>query len=108
MRVIDLNTQKVCEIGLFEDSCWEGTIKIRLLELPLVFGNLGSDVGFLEFWEGDNGGGISYSLDSDAVEFFELDYPFEDTPSSPQAALKSIVRASPRFRAALEPDKIEA
>ena len=108
MRVIDLNTQKVCEIGLFADSCIEGTIKIRLLELPLVFGNLGSDVGYLGSWKSDDGGGISYSLDSDAVEFFELDYPFEDTPSSPQAALESIIRSSPRFRAALEPDKIEA
>ena len=103
MRVIDLNNnEKVCEIGLFEDSCWEHALKIRLLELPLVFGNLGSDVGFLESWEGDDGDIVRYSLDSDAVEFFELLDPFEDIFYSPLAALESIIRVSPRFRAALE------
>ena len=108
MRVIDNKTKKVCEIGLFEDSCWEHALKIRLLELPLVFGELGADVGFLESWEGDDAVGISYSLDSDAVHFFELLDPLEDIGGSPLAALKSIICLSPRFRAVCEADKIEA
>ena len=52
MRVINCTTKKVYEVGLFENPCWEGALKIRVLELPLVFGNLGTDVGFLEMWEG--------------------------------------------------------
>ena len=105
MRVIDLNTGKACEIGLFEDSRREHARKIRLLELPLVFGKRGVHAGFLEAWAGDEADeedGISYSLDSDAIDFFELLDPFEDILDSPLAALKSIIYDSPRFREAWE------
>ena len=100
MRVIDNYTGTLCEIGLFEDACWEHALKIRLLEVPLVFGKLGLDAGFLEVWYGDDEEeGISYSLNQDAAHFFELLDPFEDILDSPLAALKSIIFASPRFRA---------
>ena len=108
MRVIDNETTKEYEIGLFEDSGRKPDIIIRLLELPLTFGKLGADAGVLEVWDGDDGSAFRYKLDSDAVEFFELDYPFEDILSSPQAALKSIICLSPRFRAVCEADKIVA
>ena len=102
MRVIDLNTGKACEIGLFEDSAWEHALKIRLLELPLIFGKRGVHAGFLEAWAGDEADeedGISYSLDSDAIQFFELIDPFQEILDCPLAALKSIIYESPRFRA---------
>ena len=47
MRVIENTTQKVYEVGLFEDSGLGGAMKVRLLDLPLVFGKLGPDAGFL-------------------------------------------------------------
>ena len=121
MRVIDCNTLKVCEIGLFPSM--DHAMKIRLLELPLVFGNLGLDVGFIEAWEHDDGC-IKSSIDSEAMDFFIPDEPtqrafqhqWSNTDNlwdgsyfdSPLQALQALVRASPRFRAALEPDKIEA
>ena len=52
MRVIDLNTGKACEIGLFEHSCWEHAMKIMVLELPLIFGKRGVDAGYLGGLEG--------------------------------------------------------
>ena len=100
MRVIEHKTKKIYEIGLFEDSRWDHAMEIRLLELPLVFGERGVDVGYLESWkndEADADDGISYSLDLDAMHFFELPDPFEDILDSPEAALKSMIRASPRF-----------
>ena len=108
MKVIDNETTKEYEIGLFEDAGWEDAILIRLLELPLVFGEMGTHVGFLEVGEGDDEVGIRYSLDLDAVRFFKLHGRCEDIWYSPEAALKYMIRSSPRFRAALEPDKIEA
>ena len=108
MRVVDNQNQKVCELGLFENSGRAHAIKIRLLELPLIFGKLGVDVGYLEAWEGDDESVISYSLDLDADRFFELPDPFEDICYSPEAALKAIICSSPRFRAVSETDKLEA
>ena len=42
MRVIDLNTEKVYEIGLFPIPRWGHAMRIRLLEFPLVFGEKGA------------------------------------------------------------------
>ena len=101
MRVIDCETLKVCEIGLFVDPCWKYAINIRLLELPLVFGERGVVVGYLESWPNvDADDGISYSIDLDAIEFFELRDPVEDILDSPEGVLKSIIHLSPRFRTA--------
>ena len=110
MRVIDLNnTEKVCEIGLFAVPGRDHDMKIRLLQLPLVFGELGVVVGYLEVHESEDHETVFCSLDLDAVHFFKLvDDSFEDIFDSPHAALKALVFLSPRFRAALEPDKIEA
>ena len=109
MRVIDNNTDTVYEIGLFEDVVWEHALKIRLLELPLVFGERGADVGFLEVQEADDHETVLCGLDLGAVHFFELaDDSFEDIFDSPHAALKALVFLSPRFRAALGTDEIVA
>ena len=103
MRVIDNKTDLEYEVGLFEDVVWGHALKIRLLQLPLVFGEMGEDAGFLESWksdEADADDGIIYSLDENAWLFFALLDPFEDILSPPQAVLESIIHASPRFRAA--------
>ena len=109
MRVIENGTEQVYEVGLFEYSGWDA-MKIRLLELPLVFGNLGADAGLLETWEGDVDGSLSYSFNQDALDFFDLDPDdsLEDMLCGPPDALKTMIYASRRFRADWEPDKIEA
>ena len=121
MRVIDNYTEKVCEIGLFEAPRWGwgDDIKIRLLELPLVFGELGEDAGFLSVWRDADGcteyRGTEYSADSTALDFFMPDavlqaaflhqwfdpeQPWgEASFDSPLEALKALIFASPRFRA---------
>ena len=100
MKVLENATKKVYEIGLFEDVVWEHALKIRLLEVPLVFGNLGVDVGFLEILE-DYGEGGCCIFDEAAIHFFELypDDPLEDLLCGPHEALKTIIYASPRFQA---------
>ena len=109
MRVIENGTEQQYEVGLFEYSGWKDTMKIRLLELPLVFGNLGADAGLLEIWE-DYGEGGCCTFDIDALTFFDLDLdePLECIMCSPEAALETLICESPRFRGAWETDKIEA
>ena len=120
MRVFDCNTQKVCEIGLFEDEGWEDAIPIRLLELPLIFGELGLNVGCLEVWDCPT----HYSASAAALDFFipdeVLKVAFQQQWGDPEQpwgkpsfdsslkALKTLIFASPRFRAAVETDKIVA
>ena len=63
-------------------------------------------MGYLEVHESEDHETVFCSLDLDAVHFFKLvDDSFEDIFDSPHAALKALVFLSPRFRAALEPDK---
>ena len=107
MRVLEYKTGKEYEIGLFEDSGWDGWMKIRLLDFPLVFGDRGADAGFLETLEGygeegDDSSIICCRFNMEALEFFDLypDEPLEDMLDGPHAALKTIIFASPRFRAA--------
>ena len=108
MRVIENGTEQAYEVGLFEYSGWKDTMKIRLLELPLVFGNLGADAGLLEIWD-DYGEVRRCTFDLDALLFFDLD---TDDPlellCGPAAALKTLIYESRRFRGYWETDKIEA
>ena len=110
MRVIDNKTDLEYEVGLFENSGWDGWIKIRLLDFPLVFGDRGADAGFLQTWEGygegygeegDDSSITCCKFNMEALEFFDLDLdaPLEDMLDGPHAALKTIICLSPRFRA---------
>ena len=106
MRVLEYKTGKEYEVGLFADSGWAGWMKIRLLDFPLVFGDRGADAGFLETWEGygeegDDNSIICCRFNMEALEFFDLDPDAlsEDILNGPHAALKTIIRLSPRFRA---------
>ena len=98
MRVFEYKTKKVFEIGLFDDLYWKPDMKIRLLEIPLAFGERGEVIGCLEVREKGESGGTRYSLDPDAITAFELDQ-FEGFYPSPQAALQALVRLTPRFAA---------
>ena len=85
MRVIDNNTDDVYEIGLFElFHAWEHTMKIMAARLSSCLRREAElYVGYLEAWKGDEADaddGISYSLDSDALQFFELIDPFQGYP----------------------------
>ena len=100
MRVIENGTEQAYEVGLFEYSGWEGKgFNIRLLDLPLIFGKLGADAGILEVWE-DYGEGGCCTFNQDALDFFDLDPDLEDMLDGPEAALKTMIYASRRFRAA--------
>ena len=109
MRVLEYKTGKEYEIGLFEDPRWGrgDAMKIRLLDFPLVFGDRGTDAGFLETLEGygeegDDESIICCKFNMEALEFFDLDLddPLEDMLDGTQAALKTIIWLSPRFLAA--------
>ena len=105
MRVIEYESGKEYEVGLFGEASVGGAMKLRLLELPLRLGQLGPDAGFVVLWP-DYGEGGQCTFDTQAELFFDPDpnNPIDDMLCGPEAALKVLILASRRFKFAATPD----